>query len=246
MKKLSGKTALVTGAGRGIGLATAVLFAKNGANLVLISRTADELDETSNLCLAQKVDVFSATIDLADRKAMDELFNNLPEDFTKIDILINNAALFDSGLMHRYEYTAFEKMLRVNLMAPYYLAKKIIPVMIESGGGAIVNLSSFSGCFGVEKFPGFGAYNISKYGLWGLTEILALEYRRNNIRVNQISPSGVDTRMFHQAVPPGVKPELTPSEVARHILYLVSDDSAPLTGANIMLTGYTRDDGSDD
>jgi NAD(P)-dependent dehydrogenase (short-subunit alcohol dehydrogenase family) len=90
---------------------------------------------------------------------------------------------------------------------------------------------------GVEKFPTFGSYNISKYGLWGLTEILALELKQKNIRVNQVSPSGVDTELFYRAVPPGVQPSLSPEDVANIILYLASERSAPLSGENLRLFG---------
>lgn len=237
MPKLSNKTALITGAGRGIGLATAVLFAKEGADLILISRTADELSETANLALAHKVNVFSATVDISDKDAVDHLFENLPDDFSKIDILINNAARFIGGRIDEYYFSDFETMLRTNITAPYYLSQLAIRNMKEHGGGAIVNVSSFSGCHGVQKFPGFGVYGITKYGLWGLTEILAVENREFNIRVNQVSPSAVDTRMFQEASPPGLKPDLTPTEVAQQILYLASEDSSPLSGANIMIEG---------
>ena len=237
MKKLENKIALITGAGRGTGRATAILFADHGARLILVARTEEELNETAETCRDRGVDVFAAACGLADRDRIDSLFYSLPDDFKAITILVNNAARFDAGKMHEYDYNDFEKMLAVNVLAPYYLARKIIPRMKSLGGGTIVNISSFSGCFGVEKFPGFGAYNITKYGLWGLTEILALENKDKNIRVNQLSPSGVDTKMFHTAVPPGIKADLQPDEVARHILYLAGDDSAPLTGENIMLSG---------
>jgi len=237
LPELKNKTALITGAGRGIGLATAVLFAKEGADLILISRTADELSETANLALNHKVNVFSATVDISDKDAVDHLFENLPDDFSKIDILVNNAARFIAGRIDEYYYSDFETMLKTNVIAPYYLSHLVIRNMKEHGGGNIVNVSSFSGCHGVQKFPGFGVYGITKYALWGLTEILAVENREHHIRVNQVSPSAVDTRMFKEASPPGLEPDLTPAEVARQILYLASDRSAPLSGANIMIEG---------
>jgi 3-oxoacyl-[acyl-carrier protein] reductase len=144
-----------------------------------------------------------------------------------VDILINNAAVFASGRSSEFPIERFQHLLDINLLAPYYLCQKVVPMMDSERWGTIVNVSSFSGCFGVTKFPGFGAYNISKYGLWGLTEILALENKERNIRVNQISLSGVDTEMFKQAAPPGIKANLTPEQVAGEILYLASDESAP-------------------
>lgn len=240
MKKLSGKTALITGAGRGIGRATAILFARNGADLIIIARTASELEATTHICKAEGVRVFHAAVDLADQRQIDAFLDKIKEKYPRIDILVNNAARFSAGPVEKYSIEELRLMLETNLVAPFCLAQKVIPMMEKAGGGTIVNVSSFSGCFGVEKFPGFGAYNISKYGLWGLTEILALENMKKNIRVNQVALSGADTEMFRRAVPPGVKANLTPEEVAGKILYLASDDSAPLTGENIMLAGMPK------
>lgn len=240
MKKLSGKTVLITGAGRGIGRATAVLFAENGADLVLISRTAHELEDTVGLCTTEGIKVSWDSVDLSRQPDIDAFLEKLVKEHPRIDILINNAAHFDAGAMIDYKLEDFRHMLQVNLIAPFYLSQRVIQVMDKTAGGAIVNISSFSGCFESEKFPGFGAYNISKYGLWGLTETMALENRQSNIRVNQISLSGVDTDMFRKAFPPGIEADLTPGYVAEHILYLACNDSAPLTGANIMLYGTAK------
>ena len=235
MKKLSGKAALITGAGRGIGRATAILFAEHGANLILVSRTAEELRGASQLCADRGVKAVWRTLDLSEGAQIDSFLDDVLRIHPRIDILVNNAARFDRGLMRQYPIERFEVMLRTNLLAPFYLAQKCLATMGPATGGAIVNISSYSGCFGVEKYPGFGAYNISKYGLWGLTEILALENQDRGIRVNQISLSGVDTKMFREAFPQGGRPDLTPEEVAEKILFLASDDSAPMTGMNIMM-----------
>jgi NAD(P)-dependent dehydrogenase (short-subunit alcohol dehydrogenase family) len=235
MKKLKDKTALITGAGRGIGKAAAILFAQNGANLIIVSRTENELEETARQCAQYDVDILVRPIDLSDIQQIDKLFDEIKSRFKSLDILINNAAMFDSGFLADYPVERFQAMLQVNLIAPYYLAQKSLAIMDSQKGGAIVNISSYSGCFGVEKFPGFGAYNISKYGLWGLTEILAIELAERNIRVNQVSPSGVATRMFEQAVPPGIAADLLPEDVAKKILYLAGAESAPMTGQNILM-----------
>ena len=235
MKKLTDKTAIITGAGRGIGKATAELFAREGANLILIARTAAELQNTADSCLRKNVQVVWKTADLAYREQIDELFDEIGKNFSRLDILINNAARFDRGRMTEFGIDRLQLMLDVNLIAPLYLAQKTIAMMNPEKGGTIVNISSYSGCFNVSKFPEFGAYNISKYALWGLTEILALENRDKNIRVNQLSPSGVDTWMLQQAMGSRVGAEFKPEEVAEKILYLACDDSAPMTGRNIMM-----------
>jgi 3-oxoacyl-[acyl-carrier protein] reductase len=242
VKKLIGKTALITGAGRGIGRATAIMFAEQGADLILIARTAQKLDETATLCktINNDVSVMSVPTDLADLRQIDWLFELANERSMTVDILINNAAAFASGLSSEFPIDQFQRLLDINLLAPYYLCQKAIPLMVKKHWGTIVNISSLSGCFGTVKFPGFGAYNIGKYGLWGLTEILALENVEHNIRVNQVSLSGVDTEMFREAAPPGVKADLTPEQVAGEILYLASDESAPITGGNLILDGQSR------
>jgi len=237
MKKLSGKTALITGAGRGIGRATAILFAEQGADVILVARTIDQLEKTAEKCRTFNVKAAIKATDLADQKQIESMIDDIKQTYPQIDILINNAGHFDGGLMEDYDIESFRHMLDINLLAPFYLAQKIIPLMDHETGGTIVNVSSFSGCFNVPKFPSFGAYNISKYGIWGLTEILALELNDRNIRVNQVSPSGVDTEMFHKAVPPGVSADLQPEQVAEKILYFASNESSPRTGENFMMSG---------
>lgn len=234
-KKLKDRIALITGAGRGIGRAASILFAEHGADLIMVSRTVSELEQTAAQCRESGVRVLHKALDVTDQDAIDNLFKDIKGQFGRLDILINNAARFSSGLMKDYNPEQFRLMMETNVVAPFYLSQKMAAISDKDRGGTIVNISSFSGCFGVEKFPGFGAYNISKYGLWGLTEILALEFKELNIRVNQVSPSGVETKMFHEAVPPGVTADLSPEQAAEKILYLASDDSAPLTGANVMI-----------
>lgn len=236
-KKLAGQTALITGAGRGVGRGIALQFAAAGANLVLVARTESELKETADNCRKQEVSVNAQVLDLAQADQIEGLFEHLESVGITIDILVNNAAIMIKSLMQDYRRSEFEASLAVNVTAPMMLAQRAIVMMRRRRQGAIVNISSLSGCFGAEKFPGFGAYNISKYALWGLTEILAIENRDHGIRVNQLSLSAVDTRMFHEAAPPGLKPNLTVEQVARQVLYLASDDSYPLTGENIILTG---------
>jgi len=236
-KKLAGRTALITGAGRGVGRGIALQFAEAGANLVLIARTESELQETTNDCRKLGASVHAEVLDLAQAVQIEGLFQHLETRSITIDILVNNAAVMIKSLMQDYRRSDLEMSFAVNVTAPMMLAQKAIAMMRRHRQGAIVNISSLSGCFGAEKFPGFGAYNISKYALWGLTEILAVENRDYGIRVNQVSLSAVDTRMFHEAAPPGLKPNLTVEQVARQVLYLASDDSYPLTGENIILTG---------
>ncbi len=236
-KPLSGRTALISGAGRGVGRAIAETFAAAGADLVLIARSKDELSATALECGRAGARVLAETVDLADIKQIDRLFTSLVGQRLKLNILVNNAAILIKSLLEEYDLADFDKMFAINVTAPLALSQRAIPIMKELGGGTIVNISSLSGCFGVQKFPGFGAYDITKYALWGLTEMLAIENMKHNIRVNQLSLSAVDTAMFRSAAPPGLKAALKAEDVGRHVLYLASEDSAPLTGENVILTG---------
>jgi NAD(P)-dependent dehydrogenase (short-subunit alcohol dehydrogenase family) len=240
MAELKGKTAFITGAGRGIGRATAQLFAREGADLILLSRTEIELEHTVKLCEAEGRMVYWRSVDLADLGQVDAFLTDLRKQVNRVDILINNASMFDKGPIDTYSLDKMRRMLGTNFIAPFYLAQQVIPMMDSKSGGAIVNISSLSGCVGPEKFPGFGAYNISKYALWGLTEILALENKSRNVRVNQISLGGVETAMFQQAFPHGAKAELQPEDVAEKILFLVSDDSGNMTGENVLFTSKSQ------
>lgn len=237
IKKLAGKTALITGAGRGVGRGIALSFASAGADLVLLARTESELNETAAACRRAGVAVTGECVDLGLPEEIDRLFEKLAQQGTTIDVLVNNAAVLIKARMQDYRRSDFDLMHAVNVTAPLILAQKVLPMMQRRGSGTIVNISSLSGCFGVPKFPGFGAYNVSKYALWGLTEILAIENQQFGIRVNQLSLSAVDTRMFRNAVPEGLEANLTVEQVARQVLYLASADSDPLTGENIILTG---------
>lgn len=236
-KRLSGHTALITGAGRGVGRAIAETFAAAGADLVLIARTNDELSRTALECAKAGANVLAEIVDIGDPGQIEALFSRLSDRGIKVDILINNAAILIKSTLEKYDIEDFREMFAVNVTAPLIFSQKTLPMMKERGGGTIVNISSLSGCFGVQKFPGMGAYDMTKYALWGLTEMLAIENMEYNVRVNQLSLSAVDTAMFRSAAPPGLTAALEADQVARHVLYLASSDSAPLTGENIILTG---------
>ncbi|MFH2056517.1 MAG: SDR family oxidoreductase [bacterium] len=232
MAKLTGKTALITGAGRGIGRATAELFAAEGADLAILARTESELTETADLCRSEGAEVFSRVCDLGKPAQIDAFMLEMPERFARIDILINNAARFDKGMFAEFPRERFELMIQANIVGTFYLTQQVLGRMPQ--GGSIINISSLSGIVGFEKFPGFGAYNVSKYALWGLTEILAVELAERGIRVNQIAPSGVETKMFREAVPPGVSAEMEPEHVAAEILRVITETK--FTGENILFT----------
>lgn len=236
-KLLDGKIALVSGASRGIGGAVVRLFAAHRAKIFCCARSEDKLRELSDDLSNQGADIYIKAIDLSQPAEIAGLFEFISKHTDRIDTVINVAGNFKRARIDEIDEADYDMVMNINLKAPLLICRNSVPYMEKTGGGTIVNVSSLSGCFGLEKFPTFGSYNISKYGLWGLTEILALELKEKNIRVNQVSPSGVDTELFHRAIPPGIEPSLAPEDVANIILYLASENSAPLTGENLRLFG---------
>ncbi|MBF4518114.1 3-ketoacyl-ACP reductase [Flavobacterium sp. ANB] len=192
MTDLKNKNALITGAGKGIGKAIAIALAKEGVNVILVSRTQADVDqlaiETSNLgvkSLALSADVSSIdSINAAVEKALAE--------FTTIDILINSAGIASFGKFLELEPSAWEKIIQVNLMGTYYATRAVIPNMIERQTGDIINISSTAGLNGNALTS---AYSASKFAVLGLTDSLMQEMRKHNIRVTALTPSTVATDM---------------------------------------------------
>ena len=236
-KILENKVALITGASRGIGRAVVKLFASHGAEIFCCARSEKKLSEIHDEMAGIGAKIHAKSIDLSKPSEIGNLFEFISSHTQAINTLVNVAGAFAASRIDQTDEANYDMVMNVNLKAPLLICRNTVPFMDKAGGGTIVNISSLSGCFGVEKFPTFGLYNISKYGLWGLTEILALELKQKNIRVNQVSPSGVDTELFYRAVPPGVEPSLSPEDVANIILYLASEKSSPLTGENLRLFG---------
>lgn len=235
-KPLQGKTALVTGASRGIGAGIAEEFARRGADLIICARGRERLEKTKENCTKYGVTVTAEAVDLQKRDSIVEFFRTISAKELAIDFLVNNAAILIKDEIASYSLDDFEKTLKTNVTAALQVSQLAVP-HLQKSNGSIVNISSLSGCFGVPKFREFGAYNVSKYALWGLTEIMALELADHGIRVNQISFAGVDTQMFRYGVGKSVEAPITMEEAARHVVYLASPDSAPLTGENIILAG---------
>jgi NAD(P)-dependent dehydrogenase (short-subunit alcohol dehydrogenase family) len=126
----------------------------------------------------------------------------------------------------------WDHVLGVNLRGVFLCSREAFRQMIPRAGGVIINLSSLSGVPGVEKFPGLSAYNVSKYGVAGLSEIMAIEGRPHHIRVVAVSPGAVDTEMLRAAAP-HLTPGMTPEELARILLFLAGPDARPITGTNL-------------
>ncbi|HWL24253.1 MAG TPA: 3-ketoacyl-ACP reductase [Ureibacillus sp.] len=196
MPALNGKTALITGAGRGIGKATALALAKEGVNLGLIGLNMTNLEELSSELQQFDVKVSAASADVSDLEAVNHAVAHIKSELGDIDILVNNAGIAKFGGFLDLTPEEWERIIRVNLMGVYNVTRVVLPDMIERKSGDIVNISSTAGQKGA---PVTSAYSASKFGVLGLTESLMLEVRKHNIRVTALTPSTVATDLAYEA-----------------------------------------------
>ncbi|MBE3567422.1 MAG: SDR family oxidoreductase [Thermogemmatispora sp.] len=226
------RVAVITGAGRGIGRATAERFAREGALLVLFSRTPEHLDETRALIERQGGRVLAIAGDVAREEDVEHLFQQARAHYGRVDILINSAGIVAVRSFREMDTATWDRVLAVNLRGTFLCCRAAFRLMAEQGQGVIINISSLSGVKGVEKFPGLSAYNVSKAGVASLTEILALEGKAHNIRVCAVSPGAVDTDMLRQAAP-HLKPGMRAEDMAEILLFLADDSGRMLSGTNL-------------
>lgn len=196
MPALNGKTALITGAGRGIGKATALALAKEGVNLGLIGLNMTNLEELSSELQQFDIKVSAASADVSDLEAVNHAVAHIKSELGDIDILVNNAGIAKFGGFLELTPEEWERIIRVNLMGVYNVTRAVLPDMIERKSGDIVNISSTAGQKGA---PVTSAYSASKFGVLGLTESLMLEVRKHNIRVTALTPSTVATDLAYEA-----------------------------------------------
>jgi 3-oxoacyl-[acyl-carrier protein] reductase len=192
MTNLKNKNALITGAGKGIGKAIAIALAKEGVNVILVSRTQLDVDQ-----LAVKIENFGVkslalTADVADINSINTAVEKALAEFKTIDILINNAGIAAFGKFLELEPSEWEKIIQVNLMGTYYTTRAVLPNMIERQTGDIINISSTAGLNGNALTS---AYSASKFAVLGLTDSLMQELRKHDIRVTALTPSTVATDM---------------------------------------------------
>ncbi|WLR58329.1 3-ketoacyl-ACP reductase [Guptibacillus hwajinpoensis] len=190
MVALKGKTALITGAARGIGRASAIALAKEGVNIAMIARTEETLQNVAKEIEAEGVKTSFAIADVSSNEEVTTAVAKLKEDLGEVDIIINNAGIAKMGGFMDLEVTEWEKIIQVNLLGAYYVTRAVLPDMIERKSGDIINISSTAGQKGA---PVTSAYSASKFGLMGLTESLAQEVRKHDIRVSALTPSTVST-----------------------------------------------------
>ena len=229
---LAGQVAIVTGATRGIGRAVASELAARGASVALAARDEERLRGNVAEIQAHGGRALAVPTDVGDEASVTTLFERATGAFGPISVLVNSAGAVANRPFAEMESATWDHVLAVNLRGTFLCCRAAFRAMIPLGGGVIVNLSSLSGVRGVEKFPGLSAYNTSKFGVAGLSEILAVEGRPHHIRVIAVSPGAVDTEMLRAAAP-HLKAGMTPEELARIIAFLVGPDGRPLSGTNL-------------
>jgi NAD(P)-dependent dehydrogenase (short-subunit alcohol dehydrogenase family) len=245
MTSLDGKTAIVTGASRGIGAATARALAAAGASVALAARDGDALERLAESIMSTGGRALAVSTDIGEPAAIERLVARTVDAFGGLDIAFNNAAggghpptpLTDVAVED------FDSALAINLRGTFLCMKHQIPAMLESGGGAIVNMASTAG---LEAVGGLAAYVSSKHGIVGLTKVAALEYAARGVRVNVVAPGPILTEQLvrageaaqqgaAQAVP--MRRIGTPEEVASTVVWLCGDGASFITGTVVPIDG---------
>lgn len=196
MQSLQNKTAIITGAGKGIGRAIALALANEGVNLGLVARTEKDLQAVAQEAGALGVKTAVASADVSDINSVNAAVAKIRQELGAIDILINNAGTAAFGKFLELTPEQWENQIKVNLFGVYYTTRAVLPEMIERQTGDIVNVSSTAGLKGA---PVTSAYSASKFGLMGLTDSLMQEVRKHNIRVTALTPSTVVTDLAKSA-----------------------------------------------
>jgi NAD(P)-dependent dehydrogenase (short-subunit alcohol dehydrogenase family) len=248
-ERLKGKVALITGAASGIGAATARLFAREGARVLLADQNLPLLQQVGSELAAEQVRIVE--VDVRDARAVEAMVQTALDAWGQLDILVNNAGVGSGTTALAMTDEEFERVIGVNLKGPLLCCKYAIPAMLAAGSGSIVNTASISATCGI---PGQALYAPSKAGIAQLTRQLAIEYAGRNIRVNAVSPGTIDTPMIDDMRNDPARRDKydwllarhpigrfgRPEEVATAILFLASDEASFITGANLPVDGgYT-------
>jgi NAD(P)-dependent dehydrogenase (short-subunit alcohol dehydrogenase family) len=230
---LKGRLAVVTGASRGIGAATAAALADAGAHVVLAARDRHALDEVTARIKDAGGEATPVPTDVANEAAVERLFSEVNR-IGQVSALVCAAGVLTNAPFAGTTSAMWHETLEVNLTGTFFCCRAAFTAMVGAGVGRIVTIASLSGVYATEKFPGLAAYNVSKYGVIGLTEAIAVEGKEHGISAICLSPGAVDTEMLRRANP-ALRPGLTPDDVGELIVALLGSPLAPVSGANIPL-----------
>jgi NAD(P)-dependent dehydrogenase (short-subunit alcohol dehydrogenase family) len=224
---LEGKVATITGASQGLGRALALAFAKEGAQIAINARSEESIHPVAEEVEGIGAEVLAVAADVSKSADVERMVRETVERFGKIDVLVNNAGLLGPRVrIEEYPEDEWRRVIDANLTGPFLVSKAALPHVGE--GGSIINVVSG---VSVDGRAEWGAYSVSKFGVEGLTQILAAELEERGIRVNGVDPGGMRTDMRAAAYPeedPATR--ITPEENTAVFLYLASDDSKDVTG----------------
>ncbi len=244
--RLQGKVAIVTGGGGGIGRATSCLFAKEGAKVVVSDVNKESASLTVELIKEAGGEAISVPANMVNPEEVEQIVNKTIEAYGGLDILFNNAGVGNEEVkLAEMSVEEWDRVVDINLKGVFLGIKYALPKMEERGGGSIINTSSVLGFRG-KKYV--GPYNASKGGVVLLTQNAALEYGKNNIRVNAVAPGVIDTDIIQGwkdderkwpiiSKANALRRVGQPEEVAKAVLFLASDDASFVTGSTIFVDG---------
>ncbi|WP_100010139.1 SDR family NAD(P)-dependent oxidoreductase [Lentibacillus sediminis] len=246
MSRLKDKVAIVTGAGGGQGKEEAILFAKEGAKVVVTDIQEDKVKEVVSEIKENGGFAIGFYHDVSSEEQWEQVVKDSIAEFGKVDVLVNNAGISDAGeAFHEISLEKWQRTQNINLTGTFLGMKHVIPNMLEHGGGSIVNISSIAGLTGGS---GASSYTASKGGVRMLTKAVAIDYAKQNIRVNSVHPGYIETPMttelfqndeyrgwFESQTP---LPRLgKPGDIANAVLYFASDESSFVTGVELPVDG---------
>ncbi len=245
--KLKNKTTLITGGSSGLGKATAFLFAKEGAKVVITGRTEKTLKETVEEAKKEGLQIDYIVSDVAKEEDCKEAVEHTIKKYGRIDILFNNAGILPLGTTHETSIEDWDKVFNINVKGTWLMSKYTIPHMLKQGKGWIVNNSSI---LGLKAIPGAAAYNSTKGAVTQLTRSMAVEYASKGIHVNAICPGTIETPMvenFLSNAPQGVEQYLKslhpigrfgrPEEIAHAVLFLCDENVTFMNGTMLSVDG---------
>ena len=234
---LGDKVTLITGASQGLGRALALAFAEEGARVVVNARSDESVRPVAGEVEGAGAEVLAVAADVSREAEVERLVRETVERFGRIDVLVNNAGLLGPRVrVEDYPEDEWRRVIDANLTGPYLVSKAAIPHLSE--GGSIINVVSG---VSVEGRAQWGAYSVSKFGVEGLTQILASELAERGIRVNAVDPGGMRTDMRAAAYPEeDPQTRITPEENTAVFLYLASDESKGVTGERFKAQEFGR------